>query len=357
MSTTESSIIERISAHLAPEPKNEPAAQPTEAAAPDAEPAAAPNDDSGDAGESGGEVSALTERGGETDAVADSDEIEIGDLNGLAEYLNVDPADLYNIAIPFTKNGQKDEFTLGDLKDKYQRFEETEALRADAQAQRDAYEAGVQQAQQAAQDYALQASAIAQAMEQSLLADFGQINWQALQQQNPAEYIRAQQALAQRQDQLQKMKQGAWENIEKQKSLFQEQENHFKQQRLLREQQALLKAVPEWRDQKVADAERHELARYMVERGYSEEEINAVDDHRAILLVRDAMKYRAMQSKGEIAAKKVIKLAKNIVKPGTRQTASEQTNDQERGLRKNLKQTGSVQDAAALLSRRLKLGR
>lgn len=361
MSTNESDIVARISAHLAPEAPSAAPEAPAEkiggVSLSDNEsdesgisgnvPADAEVHDSLDS--DGGDVSSAPER--------DSEEIEIGDLNGLAEYLNVDPADLYNIAIPFTKNGQKDEFTLGDLKDKYQRFEETEALRADAQAQRDAYEAGVQQAQQAAQDYALQASAIAQAMEQSLLQDFGQINWQALQQQNPAEYIRQQQALAQRQNQLQQMKQSAWENIEKQKSLFQEQENHFKQQRLLREQQALLKAVPEWRDQKVADAERHELARYMVERGYSEEEINAVDDHRAILLVRDAMKYRAMASKGEIAAKKVIKLAKNIVKPGTRQTASEQTNDQERGLRKNLKQTGSVQDAAALVSRRLKLGR
>ena len=175
MSTPESSIVERISAHLAPEPTEAPT--PTEqpeavesSAAPEVRDEPARDTDPGDAPE--GEA-----------VVAESDEIEIGDLNGLAEYLNVDPADLYNIAIPFTKNGQKDEFTLGDLKDKYQRFEETEALRADAQAQRDAYEAGVQQAQQAAQDYALQASAIAQAMEQSLLQDFGQINWQALQQQ------------------------------------------------------------------------------------------------------------------------------------------------------------------------------
>ena len=194
MSTPESSIVERISAHLAPEPTEAPT--PTEqpeavesSAAPEVRDEPARDTDPGDAPE--GEA-----------VVAESDEIEIGDLNGLAEYLNVDPADLYNIAIPFTKNGQKDEFTLGDLKDKYQRFEETEALRADAQAQRDAYEAGVQQAQQAAQDYALQASAIAQAMEQSLLQDFGQINWQALQQQNPAEYIRQQQALAGRQNQL-----------------------------------------------------------------------------------------------------------------------------------------------------------
>lgn len=347
MSTSESDIVARISAITNPEAPVE-TAERTEAPEANAEPISnepARDSDPGDAGESQGDSGA--------EVSSDAEEIEIGDLNGLAEYLQVDPADLYNIAIPFTKNGQKDEFTLGDLKDKYQRFVETEDLRAEAQAQRDAYEAGVQQAQQAAQDYAMQAAAIANAMEQSLLSDFGQINWQALQTQNPAEYIRQQQALAARQNQLHQMKQSAFENIERQKSLIDEQQNHLKSQRLLREQQALLKAVPEWRDQKVADAERQELARYMVERGYSEEEINNVDDHRAILLVRDAMRYRAMESNGKVAAKKVIKLAKKVVTPGTRQTASEQSHDQERGLRQSLKRTGSTQDAAALISARL----
>jgi hypothetical protein len=91
----------------------------------------------------------------------------------------------------------------------------------------------------------------------------------------------------------------------------------------------------------------------MIERGYTEAEIDAVTDHRAILLVRDAMRYRQQKASGEVAAKKVVKLAKRIVTPGSRQSASEQSSDQERGYRQNLKRSGSVQDAAALIQYRL----
>lgn len=368
MSTNESDIVSRIAALNLPVPseaRNE-TSERTEAAAPNAGPDNSGRDVDPPVSAHGEASREAIERDGGSDGdgveqgSSDGDlseEIEIGDLNDLANHLGVDPADLYNISVPFTKNGEKAEFTLGDLKDKYQRFEETEALRADAQAQRDAYSEAVQASQQAAQNYAMQAGAIVQAMEQSLLQDFGQINWQTLQATNPAEYIRQQQSLAARQNQVAQMRHQAMESIEQHQKLFNEQNEHLKTQRLLREQQALLKAVPEWRDQKVADAERQDLARYMVERGYSEEEINNVDDHRAILLVRDAMAYRKLKASGDAAAKKVIKLAKTI-KPGTRQTASEQSNDQERGLRNNLRQSGSIADAAAVIAnRRLKIGR
>lgn len=352
MSTSESSIIERISAITnPPEPQSAPAERP-ETSAPDAEPAApfsnepARNLDAGDAGES-------EATGGEELTAAEAEELEIGDLNGLAEYLNVDTADLYNIAVPFTKNGEKAEFTLGEIKDNYQRFSEAEAIRSEAQAKYDAYAAAEAQTQELLQAHALRAQAIERSMEQALLQDFGQVNWQHLQATNPSEYIRLSQQFNARQAQLGEMRQQAGQFMQEQHEQLNVQREHLKRERLVREQQSLLKAIPEWRDQKVADAERHDLARYMVERGYSEEEINAVDDHRAILLVRDAMRYRQQKASGDIAAKKVIKLAKKVVTPGTRQTSREQTNDQERGLRQSLKRTGSTQDAAALISARL----
>ena len=352
MSTSESSIIERISAITVPEAPSAPAERP-ETPAPDAvrqEPVDSGPGPTDNAADEGGD----TEGSGEAlAATPDAEELEIGDLNGLAEYLNVDPADLYNIEVPFTRNGEKAGFTLGEIKDNYQRFSEAESIRSEAQAKLEAYQAAESQAQELLQAHALRAQAIEKSMENALLQDFGQVNWQHLQATNPSEYIRLSQQFNARQAQLGEMRQQAGQFMQEQFEQLNTQREHLRQQRLVREQQALLKAIPEWRDQKVADAERQDLARYMVERGYSEEEINAVDDHRALLLVRDAMRYRQQKTNGDIAAKKVIKLAKKIVTPGTRQTAREQSNDQERGLRQSLKRTGSTQDAAALISARL----
>lgn len=354
MSTSESDIVARISA-LNAEPANEaPAEQPREPIQqPEREISAGPAEDAGDsAPESEGSSEARTD--GEASEAA-VEEIEIGDLNDLAKHLGVDPAELYDIAVPYTKDGVKQEFTLGQLKDDFQKYQEAETLRAEAQARLDAYRQAEEQANELLQAHAVQANAIAQAMENQLLADFSGVDWARLQASNPSEYIRLSQQFNQRQSQLQNMRQQAFEFAQQQGTQLQAQREQLQQQRLLREQQALLKAIPEWRDPTVADAERQELAKYMLARGYTDAEINAVDDHRALLLVRDAMKYRQMKESGDIAAKKVVKLAKKIVKPGSRQTASETSSDSERGLKRTLKQTGSVQDAASLIS--LRLGR
>ncbi len=352
MSTSESDIVARISAVIA-EPASEAPAAPEPSPQPERE---VPSGFVEDAGDSAPETEGSSEAG--TDGEASEvgvEEIEIGDLHDLAKHLGVDPADLYNIAVPYTKDGVKQEFTLGQLKDDFQKYQEAETLRTEAQARLDAYRQAEEQANELLQAHAVQANAIAQAMENQLLADFSGVDWARLQASNPSEYIRLSQQFNQRQAQLQNMRQQAFEFAQQQGTQLQAQREQLQQQRLLREQQALLKAIPEWRDPTVADAERQELAKYMLARGYSDAEINAVDDHRALLLVRDAMKYRQMKESGDIAAKKVVKLAKKIVKPGSRQTASETSNDSERGIKKALRQTGSVQDAASLIS--LRLGR
>jgi hypothetical protein len=157
------------------------------------------------------------------------------------------------------------------------------------------------------------------------LQPFQNINWPQLQVSNPTEYIKNMQALQQTQAQLAQMKQSASQNIAAQKQQWEAQQQTVRAERLAREQQALLKAIPEWRDPKVADAERLELSEFMLALGYTADEINNVDDHRALLVVRDAMRFRHAKTSGDVAAKKVVKLAKKLVKPGTRTTDPAQT--------------------------------
>lgn len=346
MSTPESSIVERIAALSNPEPREAPEPQATSHEE-------APNPETNATGDNPPPVAESQDTPQESPESPEVEEIEIGDLNDLANHLGVDPAELYNIAVPYTEGGQKHEFTLGELKDKYTKFAETETLRAEAQSIRDSYKQAEEQTIELIQAHAVQAASIQRAMEQQLLADFSGVNWADLQVRNPAEYIRLQQTLQARQGQLEEMKRNAIAFMEEQGNALKAQREHLQNTRLLREQEALMKAIPEWRDESVANAERQELARFMLARGYSEEEINAVDDHRALLLVRDAMKYRAQRDAGEVAKKKVIKLAKKIVKPGARQTASEQNTENERGLKQQLRRSGSTVDAAKLISVRM----
>jgi len=300
-------IEQRIAAVIAPEP-----AQPAPEPKPAEPRAEAPQTETPEA--------APAEAAEEAD-----DFIEVADLNGLAEHLGVDPADLYNIAVPYTKDGEKHEFTLGEIKDKYQQFEEAQTVREQAQRQLDTYREVEQRYVSLIQEQTQQTAAYFANVEKLALQPFQNINWPQLQVSNPAEYIKNMQALQQTQAQLAQMKQAASQNIAAQKQQWEAQQQTVRAERLAREQQALIRAIPEWRDPKVADAERLELSEFMLETGYTADEINNVDDHRALLLVRDAMRFRKAKTSGDVAAKKVVKLAKKLVKPGTRTNDPAQT--------------------------------
>lgn len=304
-------IEQRIAAVIAPEQPKEQAPEPAKAEAPqapEAPRAESPEPEQAEAPEQDAE-----------------DYIEIADLHGLAEHLGVDPADLYNIAVPYTKDGEKHEFTLGDIKDKYQQFEEAQTVREQAQRQLDTYREAEQRYVTAIQEQTQQAAAYLQNVERLAMQPFQNVNWAQLEISNPAEHIRLSRAYQQTQAQLAQAKQAAAQNIAAQKQQWDTQQQTIRAERLAREQQALMKAIPEWRDPKVADAERLELSEFMLALGYTADEINNVDDHRALLVVRDAMRFRKAKTSGDAAAKKVVKLAKKLVKPGTRTTDPAQT--------------------------------
>lgn len=281
--------------------------------------------------------------------------IEVADLDGLAAHLGVDPADLYNVAIPHTVNGERREFTLGEIKDRFTDFEETAQIREQATKQIEVYRKIEQEARQVFEDQSAATARYVQAVEQMALQPFASINWDALRLQNPGEFITKSQQLHQVQQHLMGLRQQAAEAVESAKKKFDEQRQAIGKERELREQQALLKAIPEWRDPKVADAERLELAEFMLSRGYTVDEIEAVDDHRALLLVRDAMMARKARDAGAVAAKKVVKLAKKLVKPGSRASGDGNKTQAAVLAKAHRENPGSTDIAAARIA--LKLGR
>lgn len=65
---------------------------------------------------------------------------------------------------------------------------------------------------------------------------------------------------------------------------------------------ALQDKLPEWRDAKVKEAESRSIAEYLLEQGYANDELSNLFDHRALLVARDAAKWRS-----HLAAQKSLK--------------------------------------------------
>ena len=105
------------------------------------------------------------------------------------------------------------------------------------------------------------------------------------------------------------------------------------------ERQALLRACPEWTSDATASKEKQAIAADLLARGYTQGDIQALSDHKAVLLARDAMLYRQMKA-GSNAAEKQIRQAPKIIKPGS--TASRNTNQIQK-IHQEVRRSGSRQ--------------
>jgi len=117
------------------------------------------------------------------------------------------------------------------------------------------------------------------------------------------------------------------------------------------QQQLMLEAIPEWSDpEKGADrmaSEQKRLYAHALSIGFSEEEMESLLDHRAVVLIRNSMLLTEMQSKGQKIRKG--KKPKAVLKPGTRRRRIKSGRRKTVAARRRLSETGSVRDAEALL--------
>jgi hypothetical protein len=117
-----------------------------------------------------------------------------------------------------------------------------------------------------------------------------------------------------------------------------------------RETEALLSALPDWKDPAVAKAESAALREYGQSVGYTEAELDDVLDHRAVRVLRDAMAYRDLKAKSGQVRSAVE--AKRVAKPGAASAPPSKTQELQRA-KTRLRQSGSVDDAEAAILRML----
>lgn len=112
----------------------------------------------------------------------------------------------------------------------------------------------------------------------------------------------------------------------------------------------LLKVIPEWADQNVAKAESAKMRAYGESVGFTPDDLDEVVDHRAVAILRDAMRYREIVAKsGQVRA---TVEAKKTAKPGAAAAPRSKVQDVQRA-KTRLRQSGRVDDAAVAIERML----
>lgn len=198
-----------------------------------------------------------------------------------------------------------------------------------------------------------EAAGLAQIFEQQLLSEFNAVDWNQLRATNPGEYAARQHEFSGKQAALQQAKAQLGAQAQ-QLSAEQKQAQDDKMSEVLKaEHDRLVTAIPEWSDSAVAAKEKTAIGEYMVKNyGFSEADLENITDHRAVLVVRDAMRYREGKAKTTIAEKKVKALPR-IAKPGTNKKKSDPNSTAAKARHVRLKKTGNVSDLAALLESRM----
>jgi hypothetical protein len=173
------------------------------------------------------------------------------------------------------------------------------------------------------------------------------IDWDRLYQEDPIEWVRQREVMRENQE-----KAAAIQSEQQRLSqLSQQEQAQFMQQKLQHEQEALLAAIPDWKDAKKAQAEKALLVEFGQKIGFTPEELKSVVDHRAVLMLRKAALYDQMMSKrGNI--KPVTNNGPRPAKPGAAGRVSSSTESVR--AQQRVAKTGRVDDAANAIFQLLK---
>lgn len=175
------------------------------------------------------------------------------------------------------------------------------------------------------------------------LAKYAAINWRDLYDADPAQ-------AAKLDHQYRDLQQQHAQKIDVVKQAHQQLQQQGEQQRVATlqfERQALLKAVPEWSDDAKASKDRAGIVADLKARGYSDNDVQNLTDHKAVLLARDAWLYRQQQATNKVAEKQV-RAAPKIIKPGTSGQGTTPAKNVQ-NLKNAVRATGSRQSVADYL--------
>jgi hypothetical protein len=235
-------------------------------------------------------------------------------------------------------DGKKVSVTLDELQSGYQRF-------ADYSRKTEQVALVRKQVEQEAQAIRAEREQYAQllgALQAQLQSSEPQVDLDRLYHEDPIEWVRQKEVLRERQEKAYAIQ------AEQQRlsQLSQQEQQRAMEAHLESEKDALLAALPEWRDPKKAKAEKALVLESAKSVGFSEDDLKSVYDHRLVLLLRKAAMYDQMVSKRQ-GIKPVVNNGPRTAKPGAAGRVS--TTTETTRAKQRLAKTGRVDDAASAI--------
>ncbi len=232
--------------------------------------------------------------------------------------------------------GQELDVTLDELKNGYSRDADyrrkTEELSYDKKQ-------FVSESEKQRQDYSSKLNELNQLMsvaQQQLNTEINSADLEKLYEEDPTEAARIEHRLRRKQEKLNSAMAKTQSEQNKQfESFVSDQKNK------------LVTKLPEFSDPDKASKLKSSMKTILNNYGFNDHEISQVYDHRIIMLVNDAMKYRNMQNSKPNLAKKISKPGK-VFSSGVKKDKAELNFSKRKEKLSRLKKTGNIKDATSI---------
>jgi len=201
----------------------------------------------------------------------------------------------------------------------------------------------IAQTQQARAQYT---DAVATAIESnySHLQNFANIDWERLKTEDREEYLTKRDEYRQAEDSINQLKQKHAEASQQQ-----QQEDAQQHQVILQEEhQKMVNILPQWAEPETQRALAKSVTEFAISKGYTQEELSQLVDHRSILVLMQAKAYEDLTRKQTEVRKKKVKNKPKVVRTKAKKDKSDKAQAVRAERMKRLAQTGHVTDAAGL---------
>ena len=229
--------------------------------------------------------------------------------------------------------GQELDVTLDELRNGYSRDADYRQKTEELSHQRKQFQS---ESEKQRQDYSQKLNELNQRLstaQQDLNAEINSADLDRMYDEDPTEAARVERKLKKKQDALnQSLQQAQAEQKEQFSSFLQDQ------------QRKLVSKMPEFSDPAKASSLKANMKSTLNNYGFNDQEVAQVYDHRIVMLVNDAMKYRSMQNSKPNIAKKITKPSKPF-SSGVKQGKSEANLKLRREKFSRLKTSGSMKAA------------
>jgi len=285
----------------------------------------------------------------ETDNLATDNELSVDDVTEQDLVENEETtADSNQELYDVTVNGQMQKVNLDELKQGYSKgldyTKKTMDLgdqRRNLETEKDTISKEKDEVSKLREEYAKKLSVV----EQNLQVE-DNIDWVKLAQDDPSDYAIKKAEYDKKKDlQARIQKEQARVNEERK----QEQEKVY-QSFIQSENKKLIDKMPVFGDEKKVNKVMQDIGQFALKSGYTEQELNMLVDHRALITLYQAAKYDQLLQKKGLQDKKVKTNTRMVTSEAKNETQTTDKKIRVNDRMKQLKRSGSIKDAQKVLS-------